>query len=501
MERSTSKPEPMSLAAFIGGRATGPRLNRPATQPDTHDPTLFEQRTRADIVAPHPIFGSGGVALAGLTSKGREVVKAEENEAPDNDALVQSAHTVTVPKRAPSPEPLPRIEEPRNAAPITNATPARSWARERTVSTPSPFVQSKPVERSSPIVLSGSPGVRGRVESLFANAHRPSTVKPKKSIESIVQKPVTPTKPDTLRTYAARESPRRILQSASHPSSSPSPSSPPQRVVTSPPISFPSLARPVQPQPRPASDGPQIPLSKTPAPAFLKPTVQKDPTPSLSRLKGRGFVQSVVKLSSEMEASTGSSPDRTTSPKKMAVLERWNPQQNESSSPSPVNLPVAAPPMRKSKTIDTPSYSVAPETPPEPIKRAKSAHKSHSHPEPSKPTSTKGKHVPGDALPLGSSTTTISYIKTNKTGDAPPTDSNEEIVSGPKTPGDEKRRRTHSRPKTPSKHHNNDKPDMDELGMRPRKSKSGPSSPSKNTKSDLASVSSGRPLSHVRSFW
>ena len=55
-----------SLAAFIGGRATGPRLNRHAPQPDAHDPTQFIQ---PDLSTPHPVFGRGGIAMPGMAAK------------------------------------------------------------------------------------------------------------------------------------------------------------------------------------------------------------------------------------------------------------------------------------------------------------------------------------------------------------------------------------------------------------------------------------------------
>ncbi|GJE92255.1 hypothetical protein PsYK624_084080 [Phanerochaete sordida] len=67
-------PEPMSLAAFIGGRATAPRLNKHAPQQDAYDATQYEQRK---ITAPHPVFGRGGIALPGLAAKGRLQAEAE----------------------------------------------------------------------------------------------------------------------------------------------------------------------------------------------------------------------------------------------------------------------------------------------------------------------------------------------------------------------------------------------------------------------------------------
>ncbi|KAF6760294.1 hypothetical protein DFP72DRAFT_1063353 [Ephemerocybe angulata] len=58
--------EGVSLASFIGGRASGPRLNKHAAQQDAHDPTQYNQ---PDTSAPHPIFGKGGIAMPGMVSK------------------------------------------------------------------------------------------------------------------------------------------------------------------------------------------------------------------------------------------------------------------------------------------------------------------------------------------------------------------------------------------------------------------------------------------------
>ncbi|KAF8897058.1 hypothetical protein CPB84DRAFT_1710041 [Gymnopilus junonius] len=63
---TSQKSQPVPLAAFIGGRATGPRLNKHAPQQDAHDPTQFVQ---PDVSAPHPVFGRGGIAMPGLASK------------------------------------------------------------------------------------------------------------------------------------------------------------------------------------------------------------------------------------------------------------------------------------------------------------------------------------------------------------------------------------------------------------------------------------------------
>lgn len=89
-----SKHEPMSLAAFMGSKATGPRLNKPIPQKDAHDPTQFEQRMHT--TAPHPVFGRGGVAMPGMiaqeTAQGRTSVK--EN-------VLLRERTISTPSTAP----------------------------------------------------------------------------------------------------------------------------------------------------------------------------------------------------------------------------------------------------------------------------------------------------------------------------------------------------------------------------------------------------------------
>ena len=502
MERKTSNSvaaaaEPISLAAFMGGKATGPRLNRPTPQPDAHDPTMFEQRTLADISTPHPVFGSGGIALPGLASKGRTVVEQTKT------GITIAAGKLPSATSKPVPDPKPAATLP--------TTPLRGTVRERTLSTPSPFAPPKPVERQSPAIPEGSPGVRNRVESLYAHANRSTermsvspVLKSSKSFDKPAKRPAAPAKPESLRKSTSTIPPSTDVTSSSvsSPPRSHTPTS--QPLSASPPIATPSLARPVQPSPRPPSMGPRVSLGTSPAPAFLKPPQQKDLTPSLSRLQGRGFVQNFVKLSGEIEAAVGKSPDRSVSPRTNSVMDRWNPPQ----SPSPSASPSPAPPLRKAKTLDM-AVSQTPEpttetqkarpTPPPKTTRSQSHTAASMKSAPTQSSPALKIPVPGDVLPLGSSNTLISYIKTNKTGDAPPTDANDPP----------------RRSKTPSQHVDESRHAVDEMGMRSRSrsrsrgplARGGPSpSPSakskRESKPDISSVpSSGRPLNHVRSFW
>ncbi|TDL26172.1 hypothetical protein BD410DRAFT_784226 [Rickenella mellea] len=297
------KPEPVSLAAFIGGRATGPRLNRHNPQQDAHDPTQFEQRTRID--APHPIFGRGGVAMPGLATKGRIPAPLRRDpveNAPRTTPLNQETKSAS----AELPRERPAVQSQVNVV-KENVSPEWSPDQQRVRGTPSVSTQPQHTAQST---------TPDSFRTEYSDDLRPRQ-----------QQPTTPNK--TLGSEG---------KNPTAPSSSP--------------ITTPSLARPQQPQQRPSPTGLQISTSANPSPAFLRPPAQKDPTPSLSRLQGRGFVQSRVKLSGELQAAaTGTqSPDRPSSGgRKASVLDRWQP--GVTASPPQSGLPSPSP-VRRSKTVD-----------------------------------------------------------------------------------------------------------------------------------------------------
>lgn len=409
----------MSLAAFMGGRATGPRLNKPAPQKDAHDPTQFDQRVVKDL-SPHPIFGTGGVAMPGMAARGKSA-PAVASSMVQRDLSTQGIRGA-----------------------IGQTTPLTTPMKSIGMSKPAP-------QESTPIRMSPSPSL-----SLYST---PAAVPAKPSYT-----PVTSARPSSV----------------------------------SPPISVPSLMRPIHPQPRsPPTSGPQIPASKNPSPAFLKPEQTKELTPSLSRLQGRGFVQSLVKLSSELEAS--SSPGRPASgavsatptperPVKVSsAVERWQTQQVPSSPTSSPSPSFTAPALRKAKTVDESMMDSAggskavrkPATLPKPtLKSAVSqpalmdAAKTTQQMSPPPMSLPKGKAIfdptPSPAIPrIGSANTLFSYIKPTKTGDDPLPD-----VRG------------HSSPPQPEPKAAGPHSEVDELGMRTTWVKA-----------------EARPLSHVRAFW
>jgi hypothetical protein len=409
-----TKPPPISLAAFMGGHATGPRLNRHAPQQDAHDPTQFQQRK--NDFAPHPIFGKGGVAMPGMA--GRGVATTETNvqviDQPSNVvAPVSSVRRTETP-------PTAKREQPERETLLQ--TP-NLRERKRTTST-----SALPSSSSSPQAKHDLAPSRSIAYLKTANQDRDTVSKP-------VERPVTP-----HREYGDT--------SKSSPKSS---------------ITVPSLARPVHPQPR-FSTGPQIPVSDVPSPAFLQPTPQKDPTPSISRLQGRGFVQSMVKVSKQMESSPtsdgGLEYSHQASGRRASVLDRWQP--NSPASPSP---PVSPTPksMRRSVTVD-------------PVSAASD------------------RRAPIAASPMklkpvrSSSSLRQTNVEAFPSAD-PPSDSAVDDDKSPKGLGSATTLLVYKPTPLPS-------PTVDEFGL-----KSDTISKSDFYTAGRLPTSSGKPLSHVRSFW
>ncbi|KAG6887503.1 hypothetical protein C0992_012024 [Termitomyces sp. T32_za158] len=307
---SSDKPQPMSLAAFMGGSATGPRLRKHAPQQDAHDPTQFDQRVFDR--ARHPTFGTGGVALPGL---------AVQRDGPMKPSAIAALAKATLP--SPSPEPS-----------------LASWENPESSQKETPVMHS--IDR------------RERATSLLPSTSRNSTKtishKEEKKHESIQLS--TPAQDQTARVHSV--SPALSKSTTVPPARSsrfstddhtPSPS---RSLYTAPP-----LAGPIRPQPRP-SVGPQISPYVTPSKAFTRQPVKKELTPSLSRLQGRGFVQSMVKVSSQAESpsmAVTETPEKSTpvsGKRNSSVLDRWQPNVPQT-APSPSPAPRA---IRKSTTFD-----------------------------------------------------------------------------------------------------------------------------------------------------
>ncbi|KAK0485856.1 hypothetical protein IW261DRAFT_1329900 [Armillaria novae-zelandiae] len=340
---SAHRAEPISLAAFMGGRATGPRLNKHAPQQDAHDPTQFEQRTKID--APHPVFGSGGVAMPGMVHGGKSSQRA---------VIPSDIRT----RRPSTPTAASHVNERERSV-----SPQKTGSRDRTISTPSRPANTvkHQVEHAQERERSVSPQKSAmRVRTVSTPSQPPASVKFKVEQAHERERPVSPQKTgsrDRTISASSRSNNKSLSTPSQMPSSPPprpystgrlsTPSSPSTRASS---VTTPSLARPIQPVPR-LSLGPQIPASSSPSPAFLKAPPPKDPTPSISRLQGRGFVQNMVKASQHLEGSSSPPPleaHRTGNGRKASVLDRWQPDTIREMSPS---TSPQAPPMRKARTV------------------------------------------------------------------------------------------------------------------------------------------------------
>ena len=534
---SVDKPrqKSISLATFMGSRETGPRMNKHAPQQGAHDSTQFEQRR--SITSPHPVFGKNGVAMPGLApmSPGPQSRASPRLAQMEVSSPIQSIPPLNLRKRKISspavaqrhaekietggskPSPSPRLRD------------TREHIRERTMSTPSVLGPSSqrftsppkpPPSGVEPTSMSKQsfplPQTHNNLSTpTTPNSHRHSYTPrptgneikpelPRKTFPSISQLGRTEADP------SPRSRSPTLPVSTPNPRRSPSPSMTPastSRPATT--TTTPTLARPAQPKPNPSLHGPKM-ISFNRSPAFSDRTPPKGVTPSLSRLQGRGFVQNMVKVSAELESSTGGSPNSTPerirpeSQKKTSVLDRWPGTGSAVSTPMAPPTPV---PMRKAKTLDPISGSPGVSKPPlaskpmsiperrsrtfekvsdatPPLSKAPSkgilvTPKKEEKPLSITPPATSNGHLPG----VGSSNTLVSYVKPMKTGD-----------SEPSTP---------VRSKTPTVNDG-----ADELGIRKRKSSgklrdksvSFAASPPRSKAKSVADVlpSPGKSLSHVR---
>ncbi|KAG6813556.1 hypothetical protein H0H92_009948 [Tricholoma furcatifolium] len=368
--------EPISLAAFMGGSASGPRLRKHAPQQDAHDPTQFQQPDFRR--SPHPTFGAGGIAMPGL------VVQKDGPMKPSAIAAMSKSRTTE--------SPSPQVGSHESQAPNPDAR--NTSTRQRTGSSSSPL-SSSPTKQTLP--LSYNPNKSQDSPQPPVSKHNRAT--PERST-------VSPTSSSADRFQAP---------SLTHSLSSPSPS----KSVHIPP----ALAGPIRPEPRPSVSGPQIPVSITPSKAFTRVPVQKELTPSLSRLQGRGFVQNMVKVSSQFESppaipETPERPRPASDKRQSSVLDRWQP--NVSTTPSPT--PSAAPRLsRRSVTFDLPKDEKAqlsqPDLDRKPLKGAMSHPSLKQENIPPKSTVLL-KPTTGDRVPLpvlsgpGSATTMVVYKPT-----------------------------------------------------------------------------------------
>ena len=335
----SQRPEPISLATFIGGRATGPRLNRHAPQQNVHDPTQFEQRI---INAPHPVFGKGGVAMPGMVTKVGNSVRDSVNA---SGAIERYQPRLTKRTSVPS---FTSQEEESLPQPIS---PRKSGQHDRTISTSS---AAKYLQQSQPRPPSPQKsGVRERTLSTpvpstpKSSENAPISSKLETGTSKVGQRPASSTK-DRLSTpsqptISSRGMSERPVTPREPSSSAIAPVSPNKSSITTP-----SLARAILPEPRSSLQIPFIPNNTVPSPAFQKSPPPKDFTPSISRLQGRGFVQNMVRASIQLENASKSFPSpsasRPSSARKSSVF--WQTNVNPS-SPAPATISCPTTPPRK----------------------------------------------------------------------------------------------------------------------------------------------------------
>ncbi|KAI0685205.1 hypothetical protein BC835DRAFT_1385556 [Cytidiella melzeri] len=501
LSKPSTSPQPISLAAFMGGRATGPRLNRHAPQQDAHDPTLFEQRS---ITAPHPVFGRNGVAMPGMVGKGRVANRNEEES---------HARPATTPSQDRKPgQAQDGVSSLRSL--VQNAEERRQALASQKVVTPSPVdiphARQRTISTPSAASLSSSSASSWKREPLRDYSSPPTSVRPttpgthSSSYNAQRSGRHTPTRSITPAEPSRTDSISPLPQSLTSQPSSYTPT--PKSLPTS---SAPGLAKAIQPATRKSYNGPEIPLTQSPSASFLRTPAAKEPTPSISRLQGRGFVQSRIKASSDLESSSSySAGSPSASPgekgreptKKASVLDRW---QFGGDSGSP---PIIAPkpmPLRKSRTVDpstssptspaTPTFTPPPTKVIKPEYTGKSLKSVASLPSIAQAAaaqvSTRTGYAKSEVATergspssqkrgLGSSTTMISYIKPLKTGDNPPTN------ASPSRPASA----AGSRSRAAS-------PEVDEMGLRVR-SRTRSVGGSEVAQERQAGASTGKPLSH-----
>lgn len=476
------KPVAMSLAAFMGGNASGPRLRR-------HEPQLDPNVAydgRGDHGPMHPIFGRGGVAMPGMG--GRDATATPPSplastsvpQLTPSKPTLQATSEISCPRTSNTSNVARRYVEKIEELPSQSSSPKPSGLgiRERRQSTPhgslpelkvtpTPPLSSRPLSQSltgravSP-VKSPTMDLRPKTPSLTdIRPKTPTTSEARPKIPMADSRPKTPSAEFPTKTFAD-ELRAKTPGTDTTRAKTPTQSSPPTRA------SFPSAL----PWQTPRHQTPQLPSTsivppKSPglpppvrcthapqpqrglSPAFLRPPISsslKDPTPSISKLQGRGFVQSIVQASDRISSDSQGSPSTTTkhvfpstSPapsqggnevrekgaRRASVLDRWNPVMNANNNGTP------SPPLPAAKSATpTRSYTAHAST-----KSAQGqdvpAVKTHDtgrsvRSAVSLPAIPKTPLKKSDGLPiqdteekLGSSSTMISYIKPTKTGDNP----------------------------------------------------------------------------------
>ncbi|KAH9176448.1 hypothetical protein EDB89DRAFT_1941539 [Lactarius sanguifluus] len=351
---STSPPTttPMSLATFIGGRETGPRLNKHAPQKDVTGPTSFKQRNNSSSM-PHPLFGRGGMGTSGLTSRGRGAVSpisdrelhvpiptGDHGPVTKDESTLSNTEAILTPANG-----HPQEETSRQLRTNAPSAALKRYIQHVEQVTPPPLIKLSERDNPRPRTMSTPTGTRPMRVAILppASQSQPRSVSPRAHIShrtptSEVHQPLPTFGPEP----PPSKSPAYTPSKSSSPAFTVTPKKPTVTNASSlafgvklplPSASTPSLPRIESPLSRAA---PLTPPHRTP----LHPPKEKDPTPSISRLKGRGFVQSMVKVSSVLEAAAAGSATSETGglgPTKRSslVADRWKREPSPSAIPPP----------------------------------------------------------------------------------------------------------------------------------------------------------------------
>ncbi|KAG2154378.1 uncharacterized protein EDB93DRAFT_1248180 [Suillus bovinus] len=461
---TTPKRVPMSLAAFMGGStAAGPRLKRHEPQ---QDPTVVHDG-RKDHGLVHPIFGKNGIAMPGMVKGGAQPPAAATS--PTSAATSVRAFLTSAPdivrSRTTSTSSVARryVEQLESQPQSSNPGLVGQGIRERRISTPAGNMSAQlkvDTPHSPSYRLSQNYGAKAAVviptsfvelrpKTPITAETRPKTPVAETRVKISNPEAKTPNpEPNRAKTPDAdsgyTKSPIYTPSNSSQPSWTPRQQSAPIPTTPTSPV-----RQTYSPQP-----------SRGVSPAFLRPPAtssNKDPTPSISRLQGRGFVQSVVQASGRLESAAGTarresifgSPTQAASEirdknaRRASVLDRWQPAMNNVGTPSP---PPQSPfPANRGKTPEARRPEAKTHDTEFPSKSAVSI---PTHPKtPSGETSALPKSADHN---LGSSTTMLTYIKPNKTGDDPVVRNVDEL--GMKADGSEARTRVSSSPNKPLNH-------------------------------------------------
>ncbi|KAI6121449.1 hypothetical protein F5141DRAFT_998403, partial [Pisolithus sp. B1] len=345
----------ISLAEFMGGSASGPRLKR-------HEPQIDPSRAydgRMEHGSVHPIFGRGGVAMPGMVGQGGEGAPARSAA-----TVVAAALSTNSPVSSNGPlatdQPRRRTtstlsaalryaEKLNEQAPPRAQTPRLSGLgiRERRTSTPGGSSSSENKVNASPTAFSPrSENFTGNTVKSDISANPPAihsatgplpkvlvshTIEPRSDVFVSDVRNRDPISEARLKTLPDNAQVGTLTQIVSSPYMN-SPSTAPTSPSVPPKSSFSSSGR-MTPDSQPERGN---------APAFLRPRTSsiKDPTPSISRLQGRGFVQSIVRASEagSQARSVGVKNALSSSPAQTSPEgeDRWQPGMNNA-PPSPLH--------------------------------------------------------------------------------------------------------------------------------------------------------------------